>query len=540
MAWIAVVLAVSAFMLFRASGRALDPIIDTGRDLYIPEQIRHGVKLYRDVLYYYPPLTPYLLALITAVTGSSLAVYEWVGASIALATAAALYAAARIVAPPSAAGSAALLFAACSIYSISGRTSNYLFPYAHAATLSMLFLVGGTAAMLAWAYRGRGRLCLALSLLLLLAASWTKLEYVGFAAVLVAIAVVVHRMPLRWLAAYVVAGVASIAAVDRFFGDAPAGRHWLFDNVLVPSLLSGAPARFFYRQVSGFDAPGANLAAAVAGAIVIAAVVVALRFSDRWLIPAVLVIALAPLILGIAMFRGWAIAQLVLVPFAMRRPREPVLILLALSLCGSSRVFLRLTPEWYGFVFLVPLYLLIGYVFFEWLPANGIYSRHAARLAIIPVVAIAVQFLWIENRVLSTKIHAVPTTRGVFYEADAGRAAVIRAFLERARAERAQSLLVIPEGLTLNYLSGILSPSAFHTFTPVETADPAIEAQIIADLAAHPPQYIAVVTRGVSDFGFRGFGADYDQRLAAIIRQHYAPVAHWREPSFELILLHLR
>ncbi|MGZ8829840.1 MAG: hypothetical protein ACXW2Q_05630, partial [Thermoanaerobaculia bacterium] len=206
-AWIVAVLAVAAFMLFRANGRALDPIIDTGRDLYIPEQIREGVKLYRDILYYYPPLTPYLLALITAVTGSSLAAYTGIGAAIALATAAAIYAICRVVASPAAAGSAALLFVGCSIYSISGRTSNYLFPYAHAATLAMLFLLAGAAFLLAWAYAGRRARWLAPALLFLLAASWTKLEYVVFAGLLLIVVAVVHRMSIRWLAAYVAIGI---------------------------------------------------------------------------------------------------------------------------------------------------------------------------------------------------------------------------------------------------------------------------------------------------------------------------------------------
>lgn len=535
--WIAVVLAVSALMLLRANGHSLDPIIDTGRDLYIPEQIRHGVKLYRDILYYYPPLTPYLLAIVTAMTGSSLAAYAGIGAAIALLTAAAVYAIGRAIAPPAAAGSAALLFAACSVYSVSDRTSNFLFPYAHAATLAMLFLLAGTAFVFVWAYVDRRPVWIAIAFLLLLAASWTKLEYVVFAAVIVAIAAVVHRVSLRWVFGYVIAGLVSFVAVDRFFADAPAGRHWLFDNVLVSSLLRGAPARHFYRQVSGFDAFGANLVAAIVGAMIVAAIVLALRFSDRWPVPAVIVLIALPLALGVAFFRGWTIAQLALVPFAIRRPREPLLLLLAVSLCTSSRVFLRLTPEWYGFVFIIPVYALIGYTLFEWLPSRGVYSQRAARLAIVPIAVIAGQFLWIENGVIAQKTYPVKTVRGTFYDANGERAAILNAFLASLRANRTSSLVVVPEGLALNYLSGVPTPMAFHTFTPVETADRAVEAQIIQNMAAHPPQYVAVVTRDVTDFGYRGFGVDYDQRLAAVIRQHYRVYARWREPSFELILL---
>ena len=544
-AWIVAVLAVAAFMLFRANARALDPIIDTGRDLYIPEQIREGVKLYRDILYYYPPLTPYLLALITAVTGSSLAAYTGIGAAIALATAAAIYAICRVVASPAAAGSAALLFAGCSIYSISGRTSNYLFPYAHAATLAMLFLLAGAAFLLAWAYADRRARWLAPGLLFLLAASWTKLEYVVFAGLLLIVVAVVHRMSIRWLAAYVAAGIASVIAVDRFFSDAPQGHHWLFDNVMASALLKGASARHFYRQVSGFDAIGPNLFAAFAGALAIGGIVVAIRISDRWqwrgasIVTAIVMTAIA-ILAGTIFFRGWAIAQLILLPFALRRPREPLLILLTLSLCASSRVFLRMTPEWYGFVFLVPAYILIAYTLIEWLPLRGLYSQRAARLAVVPLVVIAVQLVIAENWLLARRTFPVRSERGVFYDANGGRAAILDAFIERMRVIHPRSLVVVPEGLTLNYLTRIRTPLSFHTFTPVEAAGPEIEAQIIEDLTAHPPEYIAVVSRAVTDFGYRGFGLDYDRKLAAVINQRYTVYERWRLPSFELILLRVR
>jgi len=541
--WIAIVMAVAVVVLVRANGCALDPIIDTGRDLYIPEQIRGGgVKLYRDILYYYPPLAPYLLALITAMTGSSLAAYTMIGAAIALLTASAIYAIVRIVASPAAAGTASLLFVSCSVYSISGRTSNYLFPYAHAATLAMLFFLTGSAFVLAWAYVDHRPRWLAPGMLFLLAASWTKLEYVVFAACIVALAAIVHRMSIRWVVAYVVAGLATLIAVDRYFADAPDGHHWLFDNVLASSLLRGDSARYFYRQVAGFDIFGANLWAAILSACVLIAIIAAIRASDRWSSRAAMVIlalfiALITLRSGNDFFRGWAVVQLALLPFALRHPREPLLFLLTLSLCGSSRVFLRMTPEWYGFVFLVPTYALVAYVLFEWFPSRSVYSRSAARLAVVPLVVISAHFLSTANTVIEQKLYPVRTDRGLFYDANLGRAAALYGLIERFRAVHPRSLVVVPEGLTLNYLTHVKTPMSFHTFTPVETADPQIEAQIIADLTAHPPEYIAVVTRPVTDFGYRGFGLDYDRRFAAVIQQRYTLVQRWRLPSFELILL---
>ena len=540
--WIAIILAVGLFVAIRANGRALDPIIDTGRDLYIPEQIRAGTKLYRDILYYYPPLAPYVLAAITAITGSSLASYTGIGIAIALATAAAMYALARSVAPAHAAGTATLLFVSCSVYSISGRTSNYFFPYAHAATLSMLFFVSGAGFLACWSFVDRRARWLAPGLACLVAAAWTKLEFVLFAATLIAVVAIVHRIPLRWIGGTIAFALLSLIAVDRYFSDAPAGRHWLADNVLASSLLQGAPARYFYRQVSGFDRMRPNVWAAVVSAVILVIIILLVRAFDRWSSRAAAVIV-AILIGAIAFgtgddfFRGWALLQIVLLPFALRRPKEPLLLLLVVSLCASSRVFLRMTPAWYGFVFLVPVYALIAFVLFEWLPSRNVYSRRASFLAVVPIVVVAAHFLWLENGVVATKRYAVPTPRGTFYDANLGRALALEPFFDYVRTTKARSFVVVPEGLTLNYLTKTKTSAAFHTFTPVETASAEIESQIMADFAAHPPEYVVVVSRNVSDFGYRGFGLDYDRRFAALVQQHYAPVKRWRYLSFELIVL---
>ena len=542
--WIAVVVAIGGFVILRASGRALDPIIDAGRDLYIPEQIRAGTKLYRDILYYYPPLAPYLLAATTAMVGSNLSAYTGIGAAIALATAAAIYAAARITGSAASAGTAGLLFVSCSLYSISGRTSNYLFPYAHAATLAVLFFMSGAAFLLFWAFKDRRAQWPAAGLLFLLLASWTKLEFALYSAAVVAAFVIVHKLPLRMAGGYVVAALVSLLAVDRYFADARAGRHWLFNNVLNSSLLHGESARRFYRSVSGFDQPGRNLWLAIVATISLAAIVLAIRLSDRWTSNAatiVSIIAVAAIAFAASgmFFRAWAIVQLLLIPFALRRPREPLLILLLLSLCVSSRIFLRMTPEWYGFVFLVPAYVLIAHVAFDWLPSQSVYSLRASRIAIVAIAVVALSFLWKENAVLANRVYPIRSPRGLFHDGNLGRAATLDGFIELFRGMKPHSLVVIPEGLTLNYLTMTPTPIAFHTFTQIETADPEIELQIMADLAQHPPEYIAVVTRDVTDFGYRGFGVDYNRRLAAAIGRHYKPVTQWQLPSFKVVLFRI-
>lgn len=236
-------------------------------------------------------------------------------------------------------------------------------------------------------------------------------------------------------------------------------------------------------------------------------------------------------------FRGWALLQFALLPFALKRPREPLLLLLIASICASSRVLLNLFPTWYGFVFLVPTYLLLGYVLFEWLPQRGVYSRTAALVWLAPIAIIAVQFLVAERRLLDSKRFAVETIRGTYYDHNPDRALVVSEFLAHIRQVKAGTLVVAPEGLALNYLAGVPNPTPFHTFTPVETAAADVEQRIVEELTAHPPERIAIVRRLVGDFGYRAFGVDYNQRVAEVIRTRYVPERAWRRPGFDLLLL---
>src|SRR5256885_11966295 len=93
--FIGIVLAVAALAFAQSYARWLDPIVDTGRDLYIPEQLANGAKLYRDIRYQYPPLAPYLLALITGGIGHSLVSYMAIGITQSFVIAVALWMALR-------------------------------------------------------------------------------------------------------------------------------------------------------------------------------------------------------------------------------------------------------------------------------------------------------------------------------------------------------------------------------------------------------------------------------------------------------------
>lgn len=482
----------------------LEPVIDTGRDLYIPEQLRHGTRLYGDILYFYPPLTPYLLAAITAITGSSLPAYAAIGfASAALMA----FALAKIIHPLAgrlATTAVLLVFVSFSVAGVNGWGSNFFFPYAHAATFGMLFLTGGVALLL------RNRPAFALALLL--AASWTKIEYAAFASALVLFAALTRRIAWKALALYVLAFAATIVIAIALFGaDA------LRANIFPPSLLGGATARAFYARVNGTDEWLRNLELALRGALLIgifAAMLRAKRNALHWIL-----LGLAGFFLANDMFfRAWVLLQLALLPFAIRKPREPLALLLLFSLCGTSRIFLNLTPVWYGFVFFIPVMLLIAYVLFAWLPERGVYSGECAWLWLPLVIAICASGLVAAHGNYSGGVR-VETARGTYVDRNAARAQAMPMLFAHLRSVQARELVVLPEGLTLNYLSGVRTPLRHQTFTPAEIGGD--DTAVVAELTAKRPQYVAIVERDLSEFGSRGLGVDYARGIWAFLQANY-------------------
>lgn len=545
------VAAVAAWAFVQSRGGWLDPIIDAGRDLYVPEAIRHGTKLYRDILYFYPPLTPYLLAVVTALTGSSLTAYTAIGVAVGAATAFALYWLTRSAGGVVPATVAAALFAALSFTGATSWGCNFIFPYAHAATVGMALTLLFAASLASYLFVARRRSTLALALAFGFLASWTKIELAFLVTVTIAIAWLLHRLPLRWLAGYLAASALSLALVSWYFHDAPPGAHWLFDNVLSSSLLGGASAAFFYRQVSGLATWHVALRDIALSAAMIAAFVATLHFLDSLrqqspspftklarltciLAVALLTVALA----GNLTFRGWSLIQLALVPFAFGAwRRSPLTLLLTVSLLASWRIALNLAPEWYGFVLIAPTYALIAYVLFVWLPERGAYSARTALLWVPLLALTAWGGLASQRAMYAAKRHEVVTRRGTFSDHNPQRAAVLQQLLAHLETRPGRTLVVVPEGLALNYFSRIANPMLFQTFTPVESATPETERRIVAEFERTKPELVAIVPRDVREFGYRAWGVDYHIDLRHYLESHYRIERQWKEPRFPLLLL---
>src|SRR5690349_21280241 len=86
-------------MLAWTWGRWPDPIVDFGRELYVPWQLAQGKVLYRDVAYFNGPLSPYFNALLFRVLGVSLRTLVVVNIAIAACAVGMIWTLFRIASP---------------------------------------------------------------------------------------------------------------------------------------------------------------------------------------------------------------------------------------------------------------------------------------------------------------------------------------------------------------------------------------------------------------------------------------------------------
>lgn len=508
------VTAVAALAFAQSYARWLDPIIDTGRDLYIPEQLGRGAKLYRDIRYQYPPLAPYLLMLLTRVIGSSLASYTAIGLAQSAAIATGLWLALRRASGTLAAFIAVLLFVSLSFCGASTWGANFLFPYSYAATLGMMLIVAALALFL------HGRPALALAALV--AASWCKVEYAIAALIVAAVLAAARRITVRQLAAFVAGAAVAVALAALAFRDT----HWLSENVFSAQLTHGRIAEHFFAVVSGTAHWRSHIGDFLLGLAMIAAFTwLGRRFGLNPIVAALVGLVSIPLAYD-GLFRAIGLLQWGALAWALARERDsPLLLFAAFSAACTLRIPLNVTPDWYGFVLIVPAYALAAYLI----------ARAPQPLLFLPIVVfLCGRDLYRQHEAYAAKRFPIHSARGTFYDWNEDRARILSTFIAGLPPG---TLAVFPEGITLNYLTMRRTPLTFHTFTPVETADPVVEEAIVRELAAREPDHVAIVMRDVREYGSRGFGVDYDQRIVLFLKRNYRVEAQWRGAKFGMIVL---
>ncbi len=576
-----------AALLAWSRGKWPDAMVDFGRELYVPWQLASGRKLYTDIAYFNGPLSPWLNSSLFGFFGVSLLTLVLANAVILVLVAAMLYKLLLDLGDRLTATMGTLVFLAifsCAQYMDQGNY-NFITPYSHEMThgiaLSLAALVllsirlrrGGT-----WSLFGCG---VAVGLTFL-----TKAEFfiAVTPAVLVGLALdarirhVALRDALREGA--VLAAGAALPPLAAFLlllvGRSPSAAYKGLIGSWAYVFMRDLTHTKFYRDISGVSDFGASLRAIggwslrylafLAPAALIGRVLRPSRFSSS--VAAVLLAPLGAAVvlvgwrtadwgnvarpLPLALFVGAGIlAVLVANPAATAEQRTRLVLALSFVLYALGlllKIFFNVRVFHYGFVLAMPATLALVLGLLEGIPrfldrrgGCGAAFRAAALGMLVALMGVHLRATesWFRHRTVRVG------TGADAYLTD-GRGRLIERILERLARLRVpgQSMVVLPEGVMLNYLSRTVNPTPYTNFMPPDIIMFG-EERIVAALHAHPPDWIVVTDRAAPEYGYRILGADYGVGIVKWIEENYTLVEKVQDEApgspqftFALILRH--
>lgn len=560
-----------ALLAWWSWGKWTDAQIDFGNELYIPWQLSTGKALYRDIAHRNGPLSQYLNTLWFLLFGVSIRTLVYCNLAI-LAVICAL--AHRLLgACCGRLGAAVAVLVLLGVFGFSQYLGianyNYVTPYQHCQTHGLVLSFAMIAALVEHLRRrtlrwcGLAGVCLGLVFL-------TKAELVVPAAAAgtlgLALACAVAPAARRSRVALCLAGGALLPVAVGFallWMQMPAGvalrgvlGNWSYLGI---DLLADP----FYARRAGLDDVPGNLrralwmAGGITGTAVLAVALDGLlpRCRRRTAWGAAAGIALFAALVRWSELVPWpelaralpltsltASVVLAILCFRSRRDRAallrraPLALWAVFSLLLLGKIILHVRFDHYGFALAMPAALLLvaGLVHAapEWVRRRRGGGELTRAIGLACVAAGLVFFLRSSDAIYAKKDLAVGRGRdAIWVEGPAtsprGRAiAGAMESLETLMPARA-TLLVLPEGIGLNYWLRRRNPSRFNLFLPTEMAAFGGEAVMLADLRAHAPDFVVLMHREYGEFGVGPFGTGprSGRRIAAWVDANYRRLA---------------
>ena len=560
----------AALVLFTGWGRWPDVLIDFGRELYVPWRLTEGEVLVRDLSWFNGPLSPYLNALWFELFGVGFWTMAWANIALLGVFCIVFY---RYLAAISTrvAGAAALLFFLAVFaggQQVPGGNYNFISPYSHEATHGLLFGLASLACARR-AERGRSRWFALVGFFLGLV-FLTKVEmFVAAGGGVLATFFIRSRigahagrtglLSLRDAGAFAVAALIPVLvafgalATAMPIGDAFLATLGSWGNVFE----SGVSDLAYYRHGMGFDAPGQNIGLVVKSFAIMAAAfapgLVVGRIVGRPGSTGVVVIALV----FAASLAGWLVAPTSWrwfargLPLALllttgvgfvlgRRLRDDdererwaaFLGFAAFAFLLLGKMLIQVRFGHYGFALAAPAACAILVLVVGWIPrfvrGLGASTGPCFIACALGVYAACGADLWRKSATFfARKTVEVGTGRDRILADQRGL--YVNAALDEldARLEDGDEVLVLPEGVTINYFARRRTPTPYFNFMPPELILFGEDAMVAA-LEKRPPAAVVLAHKNTAEYGYPFFGTDYGTVLSRWVLDHFEHV--WTDP----------
>ena len=534
-----------------------DPVIDAGHQLYTAWRLSEGALLYRDVGCLYGPLSSYVNALLFRIFGPGMMVLVWANLAIYAAILFLAYrlfrAAYGVLGAIVACGLFVWIFSFNQLISVGNYT--YALPYAHESTHGVLVTLALVWTANRWIQATSARLAALLGLLCGLTLV-LKPEFILSSAL-----VTLAALGLRWQrriafrpTELLALGLATLAPMVLFLGwfwrELPFAAAFRAANQAWWTVVVEGVDAHVWRGFSGTDALADNLVALLVATLVLLSGMASMGYGARRVArgtPAAALLIVLPCALALmqvnwmrAAFcvpltlllllvaRGASLLRPDRLPWLGRNDLGLFLALAALALL--VRMFLNPRVYHFGFYQAALATMVVA------AECTGLLRRavEASRLAAgvtLSCMALVLGGACLDVHLLARQVYALRTQvvgegRDRFLafspQQDALGLMVQSVVAELRRLPEQGHLLVIPEGLMVNYLARRESPVTEWIFIDLTLAN-GKESCLVERLAANPPEHVVLLSRDLREHGIARFGdpGEPGQGLMKYVLSHY-------------------
>ncbi|MES9956130.1 MAG: hypothetical protein ABW086_03685 [Sedimenticola sp.] len=538
-----------------------DIIVDFGRELYVPWQLLNGDTLYTDIAYLSGPLSAYFNALLFSVFGVSISVLAFSNfilanlLAIMIANIAA-YLADRITGLL--VGVMYLTVFAFAQYADIGNY-NFITPYSHELTHGIILSFIGFFAIRRFLV-DKSTLGLYVTGLLSGLIFLTKPEvfFAFFGAALTGLGFSLLDQSVGWwgklkvllifTAAMLVFPLIAYVGLSIDAGSVAGGMGIFFGYINVFN--ADISSLYYYKLVSGFFDVKGNLITLVISATIFISFFLGVSLLARFvssrpsrIIIKLFYILLIMIIIGAVFFRsqidwsfvarGFPLIIFIISGIAVfhyfrhengKGKAAMFIVLSVFSFLLMLKIILFATVFHYGFALLLPSVLIIAISAAYFFPRQGSVDKTISiglRVFVVAILGLFIHWhiertgvLFSQKTVIVGNAHERIRSdwRGLYVQDALNRLAAV--------AEQGDTLAVLPEGVMINYLARMENPTPYINLMPPEVLMFG-EQKIIDSFKRNPPDYMAVVHKVTSEYGYNYFGRDYAVGLGDWIGRNY-------------------
>ncbi|HVT89103.1 MAG TPA: glycosyltransferase family 39 protein [Tepidisphaeraceae bacterium] len=569
-----------------------DPLVDFGRELYVPWQLAQGKVLYRDIAYFNGPFSPYFNSLLFRLFGESLRTIVLANLILLAGLTWMIW---RLIEQTSDAMTATvacvvLLTVFSFVQFVGIGNYNFVTPYSHEMTHGIVLSFAAMTCLSRFIDKRRAVFAtltgISLGLVFL-----TKAEVFLAAALAIGIGLALSKPPVKSLVGFAVGFIAPpIIAIVTMAQAMSLGQalHGVLGS-WVYVFDSNIRNMYFYRGIMGTLDLRRNwelcgYACIAYAAVLLPAVLVGWSFKKGAAAACAIATGICIIVFILmrdnlapwqSSLRGLTIVMPLLsvgtLVFAIRHPRPQRTLRAVLSIFATvllAKIFFNITPFQYGFALAMPATLIAISAALGWIftPSPGTpgeaggegsgrergkaltltLSRNTgrgnmSRALLLPVVGL---FIFVHLLAFGRYYAGKPTVVGqgtdMFYAdplSDVRGQAINLMLQSLNRAPASATLAVFPQGATLNYLSRRSNPTSYLSIMPPELMMFGKD-KIARACAEHPPDLIVLVLHtDLSEYGYKAFGVDYGQEFLNWIKTNYSEVQSPQDPRFPLLLL---